>query len=42
MIKCWYNIRSGYLIKYVYDIDNDDLKIYKVKYHGLKNIPHYY
>ena len=42
MIKCWFNIRSGYIIKYEYDTTTDKLKIYRQQNNGLKNLPHYF
>jgi hypothetical protein len=42
MIKIWYNVRSGFIIQYIYNTDTGKLKIGRQEYQGLKNIPHYY
>ena len=42
MIKIWYNVRSGYIIQYIYDTETGELKIDRQQYQCLKNIPHYY
>ena len=41
MIKIWYNVRSGYIIQYIYDTETGELKIDRQPYQGIKNIPHY-
>lgn len=41
MIKIWYNVRSGYIIQYIYDTETGELKIDRQQYQGIKNIPHY-
>jgi hypothetical protein len=41
MIKIWYNVRSGYIIQYIYNTENGELRIARQQYQGLKNIPHY-
>ena len=40
MIKIWYNIRSGYIVKYIYDTKSGKLKIARQSYQRIKNIPH--
>ena len=41
MIKIWYNIRNGYLIKYTYNTDTDEICITKQVFNRLKNIKHF-
>ena len=40
MIKTWYNIRSGYIIKYIYDTKSGKLKIGRQSYQRIKNVKH--
>ena len=42
MIYTWYNLRSGYIIKYTYDDKLNKLSISRNKFNGIKTIPHYY